>query len=239
MNHKSKQRILRNLLAVGCVAPTLSGMSTMARADEKDTQQWTLVTVQKELSDKWRFYGEIQPRFGPDLTGGSGRGVERILNRTAIGYRLNKKVSVWQGYAWTPQFKPTDLNEHRLFQQLLYEDRFGKTGFINRARLEERFIEDAGGTSFRLRNMVRVAHPISADRKWTAVAYDELFWNLNSTDRGPKSGYDQNRIFLGVSKQTNSKLRVETGYLYAHFNRPRAASDRQVHAWVVQLAFTP
>ena len=239
MSYKSTQRVLRNLFAACSAALMLSGMTTMARADEVDGQQWTLVTAQKELSKKWRAYFEVQPRFGPDLTGGSRRGLERILVRGAIGYRLNPKVSVWQGYAWTPQFLPTDSNENRLFQQLLYEDRLGKTGFMNRARLEERFIEGAGGTSIRLRNMVRLAHPISADRKWTAVAYDELFWNLNSTDRGPTSGYDQNRIFLGVSRQTNSKLRIETGYLFAHVNRPRTSSDRQLHVWVVQLAFTP
>jgi hypothetical protein len=231
--------MVRKFIAACSAALMLSRAATTARADEVFEQQWTLVTAQKELSDKWRAYAEVQPRFGPDLTGGLGRGLERILVRGAIGYRLNSKLSLWQGYAWTPQFLPTDLRENRLFQQLLYETKFGKTGFTNRARLEERFIEDAGGTAIRLRNMVRVAPPISADRKWSAVAYDELFWNLNSTDRGPKSGYDQNRVFLGVSRQASSKLRVETGYLFAHINRPRAATDRQLHAWVVQLALTP
>ncbi|HEX8463329.1 MAG TPA: DUF2490 domain-containing protein [Abditibacterium sp.] len=239
MNYKHKQRILRHLLAASSAALMLTSLSTAVKADDADGQQWTLITAQKELSPKLRAYFEVQPRFGPNLTGGSARGLERILLRGAIGYRLNSKVSVWQGYAWTPQFRPTELREQRLFQQLLYEDRFGKTGFVNRARLEQRFIEDAGGTSIRLRNMIRLAHPISANGKWTAVAYDELFWNLNSTDRGPTSGYDQNRIFLGVSRQTNAKLRIETGYLYAQVNRPRTASDRQLHAFVVQLAFTP
>jgi hypothetical protein len=238
-NNKNTKRMLRDLTLACSAALTLSGTAIQVQADEVDGQQWLLVTAQQELSEKWRAYGEVQPRFGPDLTGSSGKGVERLLLRGAIGYRLNPKVSLWQGYAWTPQFRPTHSNEHRLFQQLLYEDKFGKTLFMNRARLEERFIEDAGGTSLRARNMVRFAHPISAKSKWSAVIYDELFWNLNSTGRGPKSGYDQNRIFLGVSRQTSSNLRIETGYLYAHVNRPRATSDRQIHAWVVQLAFTP
>lgn len=238
MRYKSTQRFHWRLLAACNAATMLFCMGTMAHADDVDSQQWTLITAQKELTEKWRAYLEVQPRLGPDLTGGSPRGVERLLVRGAIGYRLTPKTSLWQGYAWTPQFLPTDSSEHRLFQQLLYEDKLGKTSFLNRARLEERFIEGAGGTSIRLRNMIRFAHPISANKKWTAVAYDELFWNLNSTTGGPTSGYDQNRIFLGISRQTSSKLRVETGYLFAHVDRPRTSSDRKLHVWVVQLAYT-
>jgi hypothetical protein len=87
--------------------------------------------------------------------------------------------------------------------------------------------------------MVRFTRPIKEGSKWSPLAYDELFVNLNSTDRGPTSGYDQNRIFLGVSRPTNPKLRLETGYLFTHMNRPRTSSDRKIHARVVQLTFTP
>lgn len=233
-----RRRTVRNLLAACGAALALGAMP--ARADEADTQQWTLLTFQRELTSRWRLYFEVQPRFGQDLTDGdTDHGVERLLVRPAVGYRLNSKVSIWQGYGWTPLMLPRFADEHRLFQQLLYEDRFGKTAFVNRARLEERFIEGAGGTAVRLRNMVRFAHPISKDERWAAVLYDELFWNLNSTDAGPVSGFDRNRLFLGVSRQVNRQLRVETGYLMEVANLPRSSEERQLNVWLVWLAFTP
>jgi len=198
-----------------------------------DTQQWTLVTLQKELTPRWRAYFEVQPRFGEDASG-----TERLIVRPAIGYRLNSKVSIWQGYGWTPLLEPSFADEHRVFQQLLFEDKRGEVGIMNRTRLEERFIEGAGGTSVRLRNMLRLTHPISPDKRWLVVGYHELFWNLNSTDAGPVSGFDQNRLFLGVSRQVNPELRVETGYLLNHINSPRTSDNRRLNVWVVQFAMT-
>lgn len=210
----------------------LGGAASPARADV-DNQQWTLITLQKELTARWRAYFEVQPRFGEDASG-----TERLIVRPAIGYRLNDKVSIWQGYGWTPLLEPSFADEHRVFQQLLFEDKLGETSLINRTRLEERFIEGAGGASVRLRNMLRLAHPVSADKRWTVVGYHELFWNLNSTDTGPVSGFDQNRLFLGVSRQMNQELRVETGYLLNHINSPRTSDNRRLNVWVVQMAFT-
>lgn len=201
-----------------------------ARA-EVDNQQWTLLTLNKELSQRWRAYLEIQPRIGEDVSH-----LERLLVRPAIGYRLNSKVSVWQGYGFTPLFEPEYQAEHRLFQQLSFEDKVKAGDFSNRTRLEERFIDGVGETAFRLRNMARFSHPVSADKRWALVGYDELFWNLNSTRLGPESGLDQNRLFLGVSREVNAAYRVETGYLLTHINTPRSSENRRLNVWVVQVA---
>ncbi len=230
---------LFNTIRSRIVAATLGvalalAVTSPACADDVDTQQWTLFTVQKNLSDRWIGYFEVQPRIGQDISE-----LERLIVRPAIGYRLNSKVSVWQGYGWTPLFEPGFADEHRIYQQLLYDDRFGNTAFTNRTRLEERFIEGAGGTAVRLRSMFRLTHPICADKKWALVGYDEFFFNLNSTDNGPVSGFDQNRLFLGVSRQVNPQLRVETGYLMNHINVPRTAENRRLDVWLVWFAWTP
>lgn len=204
--------------------------ATPIQADESDTQQWTLFTFQKELSPRWRGYFEVQPRFGSDVTN-----VEKLIVRPALGYRLNRKLSVWQGYGWVPTFSPGFLDEHRIFQQLLYEDRVRDTAIVNRFRLEERFIENADATSFRARNMFRVQHPVSPDRRWFAVAYDEFFFHLNSVSGGPVSGFDQNRAFLGVARQAGKELRVETGYMLVHVNALDGVPDKRLNIWLVQL----
>lgn len=215
----------------GCAALFLSTVAGPVHADETDTQQWSLLTIDTNFSKRWRGYFEVQPRFGEDISH-----LERIIVRPAIGYRLNSKVSIWQGYGWVPQFEPVSGTEHRSYQQLLYEDTVGKTGIISRTRLEERFIDGAGGTALRLRSMIRALHPISADRRWALAISDEVFWNLNDTDSGPVSGFDQNRLFLGVSRQVNPELRVETGYLMSHINVPRSSENRRLDVWLVQFA---
>jgi len=232
MSHlKTKLATWPSLLAC-CVALFLTTLAGPVRADEVDTQQWTLLTIDTNISKRWRGYFEIQPRFGDNISH-----TERMIIRPAIGYRINPKLSIWQGYGWTPQLEPDFNSEHRVYQQLLFEDTLGKTGFVSRTRLEERFINGAGGTAVRLRSMIRFVHPVSADRRWAAVASDEVFWNLNSTDRGPVSGFDQNRLFLGVSRQVNKELRVETGYLLNHVNTARTSNNRRLNVWLVQFSF--
>ncbi len=211
----------------------LAGAAVPASAEEVDTQQWSLFVIQKDLSPRWRAYFEVQPRFGGDISG-----VERLLVRPALGYRVTPRLSVWQGFAWTPLFTPTFRDEKRSWQQLLYEDHLGRTSFSDRLRLEQRFIEDASGTSLRLRNMIRLQHPISADQRWAVVGYDELFWNLNSVGNGPAEGFDQNRVFLGVSRKLNAQLRVETGYLVDFINSPGTAANRRLNVWLTSFNWT-
>ena len=197
-----------------------------------DTQQWTIVTVTKDLSRRWIGYFEVQPRFGENIGN-----VSQLLVRPAMGYRVNERLTLWSGYAWTPLIEPDFKDEHRLWQQALYEERRGKTRLSYRMRLEERFIEDIDETSFRLRNMVRLMYPISADQRWAAVAYDEVWINLNSTSDGPLSGFDQNWAFVGVNRQVNKRLGIETGYQMIHQNTPHTADNRRLDVWVVQVAF--
>ncbi len=212
--------------AVSALAPT------PAHAADVDAQKWSMFTVQKELSKRWRAYFEVQPRFGNDISR-----FDRGLVRPAIGYRVTPKFSIWQGYAWSPVYQPTFRDEHRFFQQFLYEDNFGKWGFVSRTRFEQRLIDGAGETAHRFRTMLRVSHPISADKRWYGVVFDELFWNLNTVNNGPISGFDQNRTFIGIGRQVNKELRIETGYLLASVNSPAGVPDRQLNAWLTWFSW--
>jgi hypothetical protein len=193
-----------------------------------------MLTVNHRRPDGLRFYGEIQPRFGDNY-----KEFTQLIVRPAVGYQVGKKTSVWLGYAWTPSYFPADRDESRLFQQLLIEDLSPRFDLINRTRLEERFIGAAGGTSLRLRHQVRAVTPLSRrGRRWTAVASDELFWNLNGTPNGPTSGFDQNRAFLGASYGLSRQTRLEFGYLRADVNPPRNRPDRRLDVLMVTLNHT-
>jgi hypothetical protein len=188
----------------------------------------------KRYANGLRVYAEFQPRYGDD-----NERFTQLLVRPAVGYTLNKRMSVWLGYGWTPSLFPEYNNENRIFQQFLIDDTFPGLTMNNRTRLEQRFIDGAGDTSVRLRHMLRLYKPLDGQNRWGLVASDELFWNLNSTPRGPQSGFDQNRVFLGVSRTLDRHARVEVGYLASFVNPPRNAVDRRFDVLAVTMFFTP
>jgi hypothetical protein len=75
---------------------------------------------------------------------------------------------------------------------------------------------------------VRLAKSLGATNRWQAVAYDEVFWNLNSTPNGPKSGFDQNRLYLGGAHNFDRHMRVELGYMAVHINPPNNRPNRRL-----------
>lgn len=181
---------------------------------EADLQSWNQITFTTPLSPNKKVLGymEVQPRvslLGPDKPGP----VAVLIVRPAVGYQLTQSLSVWQGYAWVPSFEDGMVNENRLWQQVLWNSKIKNLDVINRTRLEQRFIDGAGGTSVRARHMLRGVYPLGKSKKWSAVAYDELFINLNSTPAGPEGGFDQNRTFVGINRKLNEYVNMEAGYM--------------------------
>jgi hypothetical protein len=88
------------------------------------------------------------------------------------------------------------------------------------------------GASVRLRELIGLNHPL--DKSWSLVASNEAFFNLNTVDWGPVAGFDQNRLFLGVSYQLNTTFHTEVGYMNQYIDRD-LSYDRVFH--LVQVNF--
>lgn len=211
----------------------LAAIVPAARAQDSDTQAWGLFTFNARFSDGLRLYAEVQPRQGDDL-----RHFRQLLVRPAVGYQLNRHASAWIGYAWVPTFIPMYRNEHRVFQQFLYENNVPGYALSNRTRLEERSIQNARELAWRVRHQFRAYHRLDRANKWGLVAYDELFWNLNSTPNGPQSGFDQNRLYFGGSHTFSPHVRAELGYLANHVNTPFGGRDRRFDVLLLTVNYT-
>lgn len=220
------------LLSAALAATAAVAAPSPAHAYDIDSQAWGLFTFNARYPSGLRLYAEVQPRQGDDYSRFS-----QLLVRPAVGYHVTPKISAWLGYGWTPSFLPEYNNENRVFQQVLHEDSFRGMGLTNRFRLEERWIEGAGGTSVRVRHQTRISKPLGRERRWAAIAYDELFWNLNSTLRGPQAGYDQNRVYVGAGYNTDRHTRVELGYLASFINPPRGRPDRRLDVLVLTVNY--
>lgn len=213
---------------------SLSPKSAHADDADQELQNWDMVTIQVDAPHRISLYGEAQSRTGFQKD----EALSNIIIRGAAGYRIKPCLSLWQGYGWTPSYRPHFNNENRIFQQVVLEKRYKKLGITNRTRLEERFIENAGGTSVRFRHQVKLAYALGQTKKWSLVGYDELFVNLNRTPNGPQGGYEQNRIFVGVNRRITEQINAEGGYLINHINRHRGTPDKMNHVILLTLNFS-
>lgn len=172
---------------------------------------WFQVVATGPIVGNWRLFMEAQPRVGSDPAEGD-TNLRTLIIRPAVGYQITEAWSLWLGYAYVPSFNPSRY-ENRVFQQSLHTRFVGPFKMVNRTRFEERMIQDAGQPALRLRHMVWLAYPLPRWPAWSLVAALEPFINLNTVTNGPVGGFDQNRVYLGVSRQIGEHVRVEVDYL--------------------------
>ena len=219
---------MRKFRQVGAVVGAAMAfcLSVPAQA-ENDTQAWGAVVANGPVRGNLFLWLESQARFTDDVGGGS-----QLIMRGAIGTRIGRDAHAIAGYAYvrTDPEGGTVSHEHRPWQQVQFVPLHLKGGaplVISRTRLEERIFEDRDGTSWRLRQLIRVQFPIARQGAVQAVAFTEGFFNLNTTRWGARDGIDQWRTFVGIGFPVGDRLRLEPGYLNQRVNRP--GTDRVNH----------
>jgi len=228
---------LRQLLLTTLLA-TLLCLTRQVQAQKTDFQSWTLVTATANLDKehKWFAYMEAQPRLGDDVSR-----LERLLIRPALGYNLNKNLSLYIGYGWTPTFMNPSYdddfrNENRIWQQALYkQDSYG-IQWQHRLRQEQRLIDGASGTSNRTRYLLRGTYDLSSDGSYGLTAYNELFITINGIKKGPEGGFDRDRFFLGPLVKSGPG-RYEIGYL-GEYARQFGDDSRMINALLASAQFS-
>jgi hypothetical protein len=91
---------------------------------------------------------------------------------------------------------------------------------ITRWRLEQRTFENADDLGWRLRMLWRVQQPLHGPGTAGPLAWAETFVAFNDTDWGARSGFDQQRVFVGWLQPLGKRLNFEAGYMAQHINRP-------------------
>ena len=222
---------IQNICRLGGYSLLLAMILNLATNDSKAENMagvWSAYFISSNINEKIGIVGEIQSRVH-DQQVISGLRMNRLLVRPAIRYFLNPELQVWLGYAWTPNFSP-HRGEHRFWQQVLWIDKFdSQSALSHRFRFEERMIQDAQSVSYRMRYMPRFDHWFQEEKKVGFVFWDEFFWNLNSVARGPVSGFDQNRLFLGPMFSLSANSRIEVGYLNVYTSIPPPMSAVMAH----------
>ncbi len=190
-------------------------LPVVANADTSSrTSAWFMSLSRVTFSDSVNAFVDIQPRFTiNDTAGGEDNALDSLLLRGALGYQITPNIGLYQGYAYIPTYDPKNV-EHRSFQELSVKQKLQSKGTLtHRLRFEQRFIDSANETAYRLRYFGRYVRSLEMwHPKLSLAINEEVFINLNDAEKGPQSGFNQNRLFVGLNYRINPALAYEFGY---------------------------
>lgn len=187
-------------------------LTANVNAQKTDTGNWFLYLGNQKINNRWNWHNEVQYRnynFAGDL--------EQLLLRTGIGYDLTENNNnILLGYAYIhsePYIAGTDekleTDEHRIFQQFITKQQFGRINIQHRYRVEERFVKD--DFKMRLRYSLSLNIPINKkvmDKNAIyASVYNEIFLNTEQNQ------YDRNRLYGGIGYCFSKSIKVEAGIM--------------------------
>lgn len=183
-----------------------------AFSQKSDLGNWFIYFGDKKINEKFNWHHEVQYR-NFNFVGDT----EQLLLRTGVGYNLTENNNnIHLGYAFiysepylTDTEQKTNFNEHRIYQQFITRQSFGRTGIQHRYRFEQRFTEDDFRLRFRylLGFNIAINTPQMHDKTIYLTAYNEIFINTE------QNYFDRNRIYGGIGYRFTSKLRSEIGFM--------------------------
>jgi hypothetical protein len=198
----------RLLLAALCLA--VSG-GRAASETVQDGQLWINTTLFGSVGDL-AFFAEVQPRFGNGISQ-----LDQLILRPAIGWKVNDRLTLYQGYAYVETRGGTGpvRFEDRSFQEINWK--IGEISGVkvsSRTRFEQRWQSAGRDVGFRLRENLRFAKALTQEKdSVSAVGWVEAFVALNDTDWGTRAGFDRVRTFVGLEVPIGGESTVEVGYM--------------------------
>lgn len=193
------------------LAFTVLGLgSVFTFAQKSDLGAWYMYFGNNKISKKLNWHNEIQYR-NFDAVGD----LEQLLIRTGVGYDLtenNNNVLLGYGFILSQPYVNGDKKEnieHRIFQQYITKQKFGRFNLQHRYRLEERFLEE----DFRMRFRYMLGFNIPITQKEMlpktlyASVYNEIFLHFDSPV------FDRNRVYGALGYVINKNMRIEAGYM--------------------------
>lgn len=181
-------------------------------AQQSDIGNWFIYFGNKKINDRLNWHHEVQYR-NFNFVGDT----EQLLLRTGIGYNLtenNNNLLLGYGFIYSEPYiagtsDKRNFNEHRVYQQFITKQGFGRLSLQHRYRFEQRMVED--DFKLRLRYFVScnvaLNHDNMRDKTVYLSAYNEIFVN-------PSENYfDRNRLYGGIGYKFSDNFRSEVGFM--------------------------
>ena len=177
--------------------------SQPALANDDGAEFWLNPSVELELDEDTALEIETAQRLrdAADLR------ADTYFFRLWVNQRPSRQVTL--GGAVERRINDGAANETRLIQQLSTRHGVIRT----RLRLEQRMVERAAQTGWRLRPRLGVAVPLGQDSRWQAKADAELFLTLRATSATGQTGLTGLRTQAGFAYKVSDKLSLSLAYL--------------------------
>lgn len=187
-------------------------LSAKIQAQDSETGAWFIYFGNQKISKKMNLWNEVQVR-NYDIF--SDR--QQLLLRAGLGYDLSENNNnVLIGYAFinSQNYIPNSdeknsVNEHRMYQQFIHRNNFGRVFLQHRLRMEQRFLPN--DFQSRGRYFLSANIPINNNKMLPktiyASAYNEVFVNLQN------QFFDRNRIYGALGFVFDKNWRIEAGYM--------------------------
>ncbi len=179
---------------------------------------WLAYSNNVQLNSKWNVNTDIQHRT---KNGFETQSISAI--RTALGYKVNRVITVSSGAAHFRYFIKNDLTrgEWRPYQEMLANLDFGTVKITNRVRTEERFnqvvVNDVLTSNYkfnwRFRYKIDLEFPLfKQDERVHSLSFgNEFMINVGKTIVNP---YDQNRSSVSFNYQLSKNVKLQFQYIY-------------------------
>ncbi len=223
----------------------------MAQA-RRDFSGWGAVFASYTLNDRFSIHFDGQLRSTDNWEQS-----QNLLLRPGLNYHISSTTIATVGYAYIGSNRTVSgisgwIPEHRIWQQFIYNQKFGlsarSTTLQHRLRAEERFIGtpmiDGGELTInnfefamRLRYFVRMVMPLQKADSFARGAFvafqDEAFFNLNNNSAVTNGKVvDQNRAYVALGWRFSPKFDLEAGYM----NQFVLGRNLDVSNSIIQLA---
>lgn len=197
------------------------------QAQQSEVGNWLMYFGQNRVSDKISVHTEVQYRnhtITPNNT-------EQLLLRTGLNYHL-KSATLTAGYGhigshiYLSDKKSPEVEEHRIFQQLITTNKIGRLKLEHRYRVEQRWVNKEYKDRIRYRIMAFIPLNKKTIEKGTVFIglYDEIFMNTK------QNYFDRNRLYGALGYQINKLTGVQAGVLHQETNNGGK--------WYLQFALT-
>ncbi|MEL6699266.1 MAG: DUF2490 domain-containing protein [Bacteroidota bacterium] len=171
---------------------------------------WLMYFGTNRVSDKLSIHTEAQYRlyeFSDNFN--------QLLLRTGLNYHIADHAMATAGYAFIPTrtFAGVNSSENRIWQQFILRNKLGPVAFEHRYRLEQRWVQQDGVTTYSDRARYRLFFTIPLNKPkiepetFFLAFYDEVFINIT------ENPFSQNRLFGAVGYAVNKNLSFQVGYL--------------------------
>ncbi len=205
---------MKHKIVIFFISLVFTSFSQNVYCQQNKVGNWLIYFGNLKINNKWNIHHEAQLR-NYNFIGN----MNQLLIRFGIGYNISSNLNILMGYAnietenYINQSElKNSFNENRVFQQLIYKNKYAGFYITNRLRLEERFFTD--DFKMRCRYFLMFNKPINKmELTKNAIylsIYDEIFLNTKNQI------FDRNRFYNGIGYVLNSSIRFEAGYMIQH-----------------------